>query len=114
MIVVATSAFGMGVDKPNVRMVGHMSMPLSVEDYWQKTGRAGRDGKKAVGLVLWNRLDFQTNAAIVGYSGKKHKELQQIRDFLRDSECFAQQLRKYFGQAKGKPCGCCSKCRSKF
>lgn len=114
VIVVATSAFGMGVDKPNVRMVVHMSMPLSVEDYWQKTGRAGRDGKKAVSLVLWNRLDFQTNAAIVGHSGKKYKKLKQMQDFLQDNKCFAQQLREYFGQAKGKLCGCCSKCRSKF
>lgn len=114
IIIVGTSAFGMGIDKSNIRLVVHMSMPLSIEDYWQKTGRAGRDGKKSISLVLWNRLDFNTNAAIVGYSGKKYKKLLKIRNFLQCNRCFAQQLREYFGQSKGKPCGRCSICKPKF
>lgn len=114
IIIVGTSAFSMGIDKSNIRLVVHMSMPLSIEDYWQKTGRAGRDGKKSISLVLWHRLDFNINAAIVGYSGKKYKKLQRLRDFLQCNQCFAQQLRNYFGQSEGKTCGRCSICKPKF
>lgn len=114
VVIVATSAFGMGVDKSNIRLIVHMSMPLSIEDYWQKTGRAGRDGKKARCLVLWHKSDFNTNALIVGRSGKKYRKLLQLREFLSSGECFAQQLRSYFGQPKGKLCHHCSNCKHNF
>lgn len=102
------------MDKPNIRLIVHMSMPLSIEDYWQKTGRAGRDGKKARCLVLWHKSDFNINALIVGRSGKKYRKLLQLQEFLSSGECFAQQLRSYFGQPKGKPCHHCSNCKHNF
>lgn len=110
-IIVATSAFGMGIDKPNVRLVVHMSMPLSIEDYWQKTGRAGRDGKKAHSYVFWYHGDYRTNQQIIGNNDKKLRKLKQLREFLESPDCCVQALRRYFGEESGKRCKSCSKCR---
>ena len=113
-IVVATSAFGMGVDKPNIRLVVHMSLPLSVEDYWQKTGRAGRDGKKSFACTFWNRGDRNTNQRILSSSNKmKLHKFEQLWKFVQTSTCYVQQLRIYFGEKAGKPCGHCSICKMK-
>lgn len=110
-IVVATSAFGLGIDKPNVRLVVHMSMPLSIEDYWQKTGRAGRDGKKSHSYVFWHHSDYQTNLQIIGGNAKNLRKLEQLRKFLESSGCCAQALRSYFGEDAGKRCKHCSRCK---
>lgn len=110
-IVVATSAFGMGIDKPNVRLVIHMSMPLSIEDYWQKTGRAGRDGKKAHSYLFWHHGDYQTNQKIIGQNVKNLRKLNELWEFLHSYACCVQELRKYFGEAAGKKCKHCSRCR---
>lgn len=110
-IVVATSAFGLGIDKPNVRLVVHMSMPLSIEDYWQKTGRAGRDGKKSHSYVFWHHGDYQTNRQIIGETKKNLRKLEQLREFLESSDCCVQALRSYFGEDTGRRCKRCSRCK---
>lgn len=110
-IVVATSAFGMGIDKANVRLIVHMSMPLSMEDYWQKTGRAGRDGKKSHSYLFWHHGDYQTNRKIIAKNKKNLAKLQQLWKFLHSSVCCVQELRLYFGEDMGKKCGRCSRCR---
>lgn len=111
-IIVATSAFGMGIDKPNVRLVVHMSMPLSIEDYWQKTGRAGRDGKKSCSYVFWYHGDYQTNRQIIGQNAVKLRKLEQLKTFLQSQGCCAQELRSYFGEKPGKRCKHCSRCKN--
>lgn len=110
-IVVATSAFGLGIDKPNVRLVVHMSMPLSIEDYWQKTGRAGRDGKKSHSYVFWHHGDYRTNRQIIGEKSNNLCKLKQLREFLESSGCCVQALRRYFGEDAGKRCKHCSRCK---
>ena len=110
-VVVATSAFGMGIDKPNVRLVVHMSMPLSIEDYWQKTGRAGRDGKKSHSYLFWYHGDYQTNQRIIGKNSTNLRKLKQLWEFLHSSECCVQKLRSYFGEDSGKKCKRCSRCK---
>lgn len=109
-IIVATSAFGMGMDKPNIRLIVHMSLPLSVEDYWQKTGRAGRDGRKSYSYLFWHRSDLATNRLILSGSYTKLRKLKQLHDFVQAQTCYAQQLRVYFGQRARKKCGHCSCC----
>ena len=112
-IVVATSAFGMGVDKPDVRLIVHMSLPLSVEDFWQKTGRAGRDGKESVAVMLWYRGDAQKNINLLKQDLKKTWKLKDFVKLLNTPACRVQQIREYFGQARGKPCGNCDYCKSR-
>lgn len=111
-IIVATSAFGMGIDKPNVRLIVHMSMPLSMEDYWQKTGRAGRDGKKSYSYVFWYHGDYQTNRQIIGQNAVKLHKLEQLKNFLQSPGCCVQELRSYFGEKPGKRCKHCSRCQN--
>lgn len=111
-IVVATSAFGMGIDKPNVRLVVHMSMPLSIEDYWQKTGRAGRDGKKSHSYLFWYHGDYQVNKRIIGKNATNLRKLQQLHEFLLSSKCCVQELHSYFGEKVGKKCKHCSRCKA--
>lgn len=110
-IIVATSAFGMGIDKPNVRLVVHMSMPLSIEDYWQKTGRAGRDGKKSHSYLFWFHGDYRTNQQIINHDKTKLRKLDQLRRFLLSTDCCVQKLRSYFGEDAGKRCKHCSRCK---
>lgn len=109
-IIVATSAFGMGVDRPNIRLVVHLSMPFSIEDYWQKSGRAGRDGKKSYSFVLWHKSDFNKNLFIIKDTKSKKRQLKDIKNFLESKECYSIQIRKYFGQKAGKKCKNCSNC----
>lgn len=110
-IIVATSAFGLGIDKPNVRLVVHMSMPLSIEDYWQKTGRAGRDGRKSYSYLFWFHGDYQTNQHIIKQNSNKLRKLKQLLEFLQSSECCVQKLRRYFGEDAGEKCEHCSWCK---
>ena len=110
-IVVATSAFGMGVDKPDVRLIAHMSLPLSVEDFWQKTGRAGRDGKASVAVMFWYRGDVQKNMTLLKQDPKKTWKLKDLVNLLNTPACRVQQIREYFGQERGEPCGNCDYCR---
>lgn len=126
-IIVATIAFGMGIDKSNVRYVVHTGMPKSVEHYQQETGRAGRDGLGAECCLFYSYSDFKTWQAIIekprpdsandaaSDEGARKIALAKLRDMLTfcdGADCRHRTLAAYFGQdlAKPGPCGACDVC----
>lgn len=117
MVMAATIAFGMGIDKPDVRFVVHMGLPKSIEAYYQETGRAGRDGDPAVAQLFWGPSDIQRLrgfiAASEGNAAHKEREeqrLQALIGFLETSQCRRQPLLRYFGEPEPEPCGNCDNC----
>jgi ATP-dependent DNA helicase RecQ len=115
-IMVATIAFGMGVDKPDVRFVLHLDLPKSVEAYYQETGRAGRDGLPAEVLLLYGLQDVVTLSEMLGQSEAPHSVKQGERLKLRallglceTVRCRRQVLLEYFGDS-GPACGNCDTC----
>ncbi len=119
IIMVATIAFGMGIDKPDVRFVGHLSLPKSVEAYYQETGRAGRDGEPADAWMTYGMQDVVMLRQWIaqGEAGEERKrvETQKLDALLGLTEitsCRRQRLLAYFGEAGTKPCGNCDNCLS--
>lgn len=117
IIMVATIAFGMGIDKPDVRFVVHLDMPKSVEAYYQETGRAGRDGDAATALLLYGLEDIvklrQMMAGSDGNETFKRNEQQRLNAVLGLCEitsCRRQVLLRYFGDTLPEPCGNCDNC----
>jgi ATP-dependent DNA helicase RecQ len=117
MVMVATIAFGMGVDKPDVRFVVHLDPPKSLEAYHQETGRAGRDGLPADALLLHSLADFAAMRALLdkGNAPDSIKALEQqklsaLAGFCETSRCRRQVLLGYFGEAPAEPCGNCDAC----
>ena len=116
VIMVATIAFGMGIDKPDVRFVAHLDLPKSVEGYYQETGRAGRDGQAAnawmtYGLgdvVQLSRMIEQSDADESHKRVERHK-LDAMLGYCETVTCRRQMLLQYFGEA-GRPCGNCDTC----
>lgn len=127
-IVIATNAFGMGIDKSNVRFVIHYNMPQSMENYYQEAGRAGRDGLDAKCILLFAPHDIVINRYLL-----EHKEIDNIdpvdmetireRDIKRlramegycyTTECLRNYILKYFGERPLKPCEDCSNCLREF
>lgn len=117
IIMVATIAFGMGIDKPDVRFVAHLDLPKSVEAYYQETGRAGRDGQASTALLLYGLEDIvklrQMMANSEGSDEHKRYEQQRLNAMLGLCEittCRRQTVLRYFGEQLAEPCGNCDCC----
>lgn len=116
-IVVATIAFGMGIDKPNVRYVIHCDMPKSVEGYYQETGRAGRDGLKSDCLLFFSFADKMKHEYFINqieneqYQRMARKKMWEIINFCRTEKCRRKFLLDYFGEKyESQNCGTCDTC----
>ncbi|MBR9827966.1 MAG: DNA helicase RecQ [Oceanospirillales bacterium] len=117
IIMVATVAFGMGIDKPNVRFVAHLDLPRSIEAYYQETGRAGRDGQAADAWMVYGLQDViflrQMLEGSQAEDAQKQIERQKLEAMLGLCEitsCRRQALLEYFGEPEHAPCGNCDTC----
>ena len=117
VIIVATIAFGMGIDKPDVRFVAHLDMPKTVEAYYQETGRAGRDGQAADAWMVYGLQDVIKLRQMMESSegSEQHKRAEQHRlnamlGLCEITSCRRQALLNYFGEVLPEPCGNCDTC----
>lgn len=140
-VIVATNAFGMGIDKPNVRYVIHLNAPESIEAYYQEAGRAGRDGDPAGCVLLWNGADFNLRRRLIDRDpgdveldeGQREQAkrnrfrlLSQMEGYCRTTDCLRAYILRYFGEderdregaspapAVARGCGNCSNCLTSF
>jgi ATP-dependent DNA helicase RecQ len=117
LIMVATIAFGMGIDKPDVRFVAHLDLPKSVEAYYQETGRAGRDGEPAEAWMVYGLEDVVRLRQMLeeSESEEEHKRIERhkldaLLGWCESITCRRQPLLEYFGETLAEPCGNCDNC----
>ena len=117
MIICATVAFGMGIDKPNVRFVAHLNLPKSMEAYYQETGRAGRDGLPANAWMNYDLSDIVSIRSMVAGSEApeaqkriESRKLDALVGLAETTKCRRQVILSYFGEDRHEPCGNCDTC----
>ncbi len=128
-VMIATNAFGMGIDKSNVSFVIHYNMPKSVEAYYQEAGRAGRDGEAADCIMLFSGQDIRTCEYFIENGDENeeispeerveikkldYKRLEAMKSYVYTSDCFRGKLLEYFGEKHGPFCGNCGNCGNEF
>ena len=126
-IMVATNAFGMGIDKSNVRYVIHYNLPLSMEAYYQEAGRAGRDGLEARCILLYQKRDIGMGEYLLENSESKvemsvaekaqiqeleKRRFREVQRYAQTKECLRRFILRYFGESAGLRCGACSNCQN--
>lgn len=117
-IMVATSAFGMGVNKSDVRLIIHYNLPLSIIDYYQQAGRAGRDGSRARCILLYRKSDYDLNRWVIEQNqdpaALEHslRALDEMKEYADDEKgCMVQRMLLALGEKLDKPCGRCTYCQ---
>lgn len=120
-IMIATNAFGMGIDKPNIRFVIHYNMPKDLESYYQEAGRAGRDHLASECFLLFSKSDIMLNKYLIEHGNKftnhynEYQKLNQIITYCNTKNCLRRYMLEYFGEHPNfKICNYCSNCKLNF